>query len=179
VIHDRFKLADGRIVIFDELKEQDLPEIVPVFNSVVQEGLYFHRNEGLPNVETARKWFQDHVKVGMIYVAARVNNELVGGATIEPKQGKASHRAYFGIYLKKEFRNMGIGTRLISKIIEIARQMKFETIELTVFALNQRALHIYSKFGFQEVGRIKDGIKFLDGTYTDEIIMTLFLKERT
>jgi len=73
---------------------------------------------------------------------------------------------------------MGIGTRLISKIIEIARQKKFETMELTVFALNQRALHLYRKFGFQEVGRIKDGIKFLDETYTDEIIMTLSLKKR-
>jgi len=114
----------------------------------------------------------------MTYVAARVNGELVGGATIEPRQGKASHRAYFGIYIKKEFRNMGIGTRLINKIIEIARQKKIEIIELTVFALNQRALNVYSKFGFQEVGRVKDGIKFLDGTYTDEIIMTLSLKKQ-
>jgi len=103
VIRDRFKLADGRVVILDELKEQDLPKLVPVFNGVVQEGLYFHRDEGLPNVESAQKWFQDRVKASMTYVAARVNGELVGGATIEPKEGKASHRAYFGIYLKGNF----------------------------------------------------------------------------
>ncbi|MFQ6074056.1 MAG: hypothetical protein ACE5KC_02440 [Candidatus Bathyarchaeia archaeon] len=52
--YDRFQLRDGRVVTFDELKEQDLPELVEVFNSVIKEALYFLRNERLPNLETAR-----------------------------------------------------------------------------------------------------------------------------
>jgi len=174
--YDRFQLKDGRIVIFDELKEHDLPKLIEVFNSVIEEGIYFHRNEGLPDLEAATQWYQNHIKAGLFYLAARVDDELVGGATIEPGPGKASHVAYFGIYLKRQFRIMGIGTRLIKRIIEIARQKGFEMIKLTVFSSNRQAFRLYQKFGFQEAGRIKDGVKFLDGTYADEVVMVLKLK---
>ncbi|MFQ6067977.1 MAG: GNAT family N-acetyltransferase [Candidatus Bathyarchaeia archaeon] len=70
----------------------------------------------------------------------------------EPRKSKSSHLGYFGIYIKKEFRNLRIGTHLISKIIEIARQIDFKIIQLSVFASNKRVIHIYEKFGFQEVG---------------------------
>ena len=40
----------------------------------------------------------------------------------------------------------------------------------------QGAVHIYQKCGFKDDGRLKNGIKFLDGTYADEIIMELLLK---
>ncbi len=175
--YDRFELADGRRVTFDILEERDLPELVPVYNSIIEEELYFIRNEGLPDVETAQEWCRKQVKVGMMFIVVRVNNELIGGASLEPREGKASHVGHFGIYLKKEFRNLGIGTRLIGKIIEVARQKNFETIQLYVFASNEQAIHTYKKFGFQEVGRIKNGIKLQNGKYTDEITMTLHLKK--
>jgi len=174
--YDRFQLKDGRTVIFDELKEEDLPTLIKVFNSVIEEGLYFHRNEGLPGLEAARQWHSDHIKAGLFYLSARVNGEFVGGATIEPGRGKASHVGYFGIYLKRQFRNLGIGTHLLSKIIEIAQHKGFEMVKLTVFSSNQQAFRLYQKFGFREVGRIRGGVKFLDGTYTDEIIMVLNVK---
>lgn len=175
--YDRFELADGRSVTFDILKELNLPELVQVYNSIIEEGLYFIRNEGLPDVETAQEWYQERVKAGMVYIVVRVNNEFIGGASIEPREGKASHVGYFGIYLKKEFRNLGIGTRLIRKIVEVARQKNLEIIQLYVFASNKQAIHTYKKFGFQEVGRIKKGIKLQNGKYTDEITMTLHLKK--
>jgi len=64
----------------------------------------------------------------------------------------------------------------MKRIIEIAQQKRFEIIKLTVFQTNQQALRLYKKFGFQETGRIKRGVKFPNGTYTDDIIMALNLK---
>jgi len=174
--YERFQLKDGRTVMLEQLKEEDLSQMIEVFNSVITEGSYFPRNEGVPDLETARQWHQDHVKAGLFYLAAKVDGEFAGGATIEPKRGKESHIAVFGIYLKQQFRNMGIGTRLVQRIIEIARSKGFEIMELNVFSSNQRALHLYSKFGFEEVGRVKNGIKFSDGTYADEIHMVLNIR---
>ncbi|MFQ6074057.1 MAG: GNAT family N-acetyltransferase [Candidatus Bathyarchaeia archaeon] len=86
--------------------------------------------------------------------------------------------AYFGIYLKRQYRSKGIGTRLLKRIIEIARLKGFEMMKLTVFQTNQQALRLYKKFGFREIGRIRGGVKFLNGTYTDDIVMVLNLKAR-
>jgi len=177
LIQDRYKLADGRVVTFDELKEHDLPELVPVYNSIIEEGIYFIRSEGLPDFEAAREWYQKRVEAGMIYIVARVNNEFIGGASLEPRGGKASHVGFFIIYLKRGFRNLGIGTRLINRIIDVARQKNFEIIELYALASNKQAIRLYKRFGFREAGRIKKGVKFQNGTYTDEISMTLHLKK--
>jgi len=174
---EKFKLPDGRTLTFDQLREQDLPQLIRVFNSVIQEGLYLPRNEGVPDLETAQKWYQDRVKAGMTFIAARVNSQLVGGASLEPGRGKTSHVANLGIYLKKEFRGMGIGARLMRTTIESARRRDFEIVKLTVFASNRRAVRLYEKFGFRECGRIKNGVKFSDGTHTDEIVMALSLRK--
>lgn len=178
MIYDKFELADGRVITFRDLEETDLLELVSVYNRIIKEETFFLRNEGLSSVDDAREWFNKHVKAGLTYIAVKVDGELVGGATIEPKEGKASHVAYFGIFLKRELRNLGIGTRLTRKIIQLARQKRFEMIQLYVFASNKQAIHIYKKLGFEEAGRIKNGVKFSNGTYTDENIMTLHLKQK-
>jgi RimJ/RimL family protein N-acetyltransferase len=36
---------------------------------------------------------------------------------------------------------------------------------------------VYEKCGFRKAGTLTRGIKFLDGTYTDEILMELLLKK--
>ena len=42
-MNDSFESADGHAVTFDELREDDLPQLIQVFNDVVCEGIYFNR----------------------------------------------------------------------------------------------------------------------------------------
>jgi L-amino acid N-acyltransferase YncA len=174
--YKKFKLKDGRTVTLDFLKEEDLPEVVDVINSVIRESVYLGHDEEIVDMELERKWFQDRMKAGMSYLVARVDGEVVGGASIEPRRGKFSHTAVYGIFIKDGFRNMGIGTQLTNALVEIARKRGLEILELSVFGSNERAHYVYKKCGFKDVGKIKKGVKMLNGTYTDNIIMTLSLK---
>jgi len=174
--YKEFKLKDSRTVTLDFLKEEDLPEVVDALNSVIREGVYLAHDEEIIDMELERKWYQDHMKTGMSYLVARVDGKVVGGASIEPRRGKFSHTAVYGIFIKDGFRNMGIGTQLTYALIEIARQRGFEILELSVFGSNKRAHHVYKKCGFKDVGRIERGVKMLDGTYTDNVILTFSLK---
>jgi len=176
MIRKKFQLADRRFVTLEDLKEEDLPELVQVLNSVIQEGQYLLMEEEIIDLEIELQWYHDHMKAGMTYLIARVDGEIVGGASIEPKKGKESHVLVYGIFIKDGFRNLGIGTQLTKALIEIARQHCFRVMELSVFGSNQRAFQVYKKCGFQEVGKIKDGFRLPDGTYTDKIIMILPLK---
>jgi len=81
---DKFEFVDGGVLTFNELREGGLRLLIQVFNGVVEEGICFHRNEGIPDVEAAREWYQKQVKSGMVFVAAEVDNEFVCGASIEP-----------------------------------------------------------------------------------------------
>lgn len=172
-----FRLADGGEVTFAELREQDLPEVVYTLNSVIREGVYLNLDEEILDMDAELEWYRSHMKAGMSYLVARVEGQVVGGASIEPRRGRESHVAVYGVFIKDGFRDLGIGTALNRALIEIARKRDFKIMELVVFGSNARAVHVYEKCGFREAGRIKGGIRLPDGSYTDRIIMTLSLKE--
>jgi L-amino acid N-acyltransferase YncA len=176
VVYDEFQFDDGRIATFVDLTEDDLPQLMSVYGDVVAEGRYFIHNVGPSDIEELTQWFHEHQKAGLMYVVAKIDSRLVGGATIEPREGKASHVAYFGVFLKRDFRGLGIGTRLTKRMLNMAQERKFKMVQLYVFASNAPAIHIYNKLGFKEAGRIKNGIRFQDGSYSDEITMTIDLK---
>ena len=70
---------------------------------------------------------------------------------------------------------MGLGTELTRAFVEAAKKHGFEILQLSVYAINKRALHVYKKCGYKECGKLSHDIKFLDGTYTDRILMELLL----
>jgi RimJ/RimL family protein N-acetyltransferase len=170
------KLKDGRTATLDWIKEDDLPELVEVLNSVIHEGKFLFMNNEITDMEEERKWFQRSMKAGMLYLVARVEGKIIGGASIHPFTDKRLHVAEFGIFIREGYRNVGLGTELTEAFVQIAKDHGFEILQLSVYATNQRAFHVYKKCGYKECGKLSRDIKFLDGTYTDRILMELPLK---
>ena len=55
------------------------------------------------------------------------------------------------IELLPEYRNIGIGTKMIEELIQIAQQEN-RPIKLRVFKLNKKATRLYEKIGFKITG---------------------------
>src|SRR5688500_18839971 len=90
-----------------------------------------------------------------IFLVAEINNEIIFTAVISVGKNKAiSHVGVLGINLKKEWRGKGIGSQLLTKIIDWAKDSGvLKRVELFVFASNQPAITLYEKFGFTTEGR--------------------------
>ena len=170
------KLKDGRTAVLDWLEEEDLSELVEVLNSVICEGKYLYMNNEITDMEEERQWFERSKKSGMLYLVVRVDNKPVGGASIHPHAEKRSHVAEFGIFIRDGYRDIGLGTALTKTFIEVAKEHGFEILQLSVYATNKRAHHVYKKCGYKECGKLTRDIKFLNGAYTDRIMMELPLK---
>ncbi len=164
------KLEDGRTAALDWLKKGDLPEVVEALNSVIREGRYLFMNDEITDMEEERRWFERGTKTGMLYLVARVDGKLVGGASIHPRTDKRAHVAEFGIFIRDGYRNRGLGTMLTRTFIEITKKRGFEILQLSVYVTN-----VYRKCGYKECGRLVRDIKFRDGTYSDRILMELLL----
>ena len=112
-------------------------------------------------------------------LAAFLDGELVGNCGVNamaPKDRfKMRHRASLGISIKKKAWGLGLGTVLMTKALEQAKENGFAQVELGVFADNERAQGLYHKLGFTEMGRIPRAFYLKDGTYRDEIQMVKFL----
>jgi len=177
MVYKTVKLKDGRTATLDWLKESDLPELVEALNSVIREEKYLFMNNEITDMEEERRWFERGTKEGMVYLVARVDDNIVGGASIHPHTDKRSHVAGFGVFIRDGYRNLGLGTTLTNTFTEIARKRGFEILQLSVYAINKRAFRVYKKCGYGECGRFARDIKFADGTHTDRILMELLLKQ--
>jgi len=176
----RVTLKDGRTVILRSIKWRDLDGILDVFNSVAEEEEMI---KYLGIIEKRKK--EDYVKVFSrimadvelgkeIRIVAEAENRIVGYVSVKVDGGSFRHRAWLGILVKKEFRDLGLGTELMKAVIEESRRRGLKLLLLETSSLNVRAIRVFKKVGFREVGRVPMGLR-LNNKFVDTIIMALVL----
>ena len=114
-------------------------------------------------------------KIG-VYLVAEYDGQLVGHAFLEPFHLQSlRHVADLNIAVHLGWQKKGIGTKLLERIIEWAKNSSaLEKIQLNVRASNSIAIALYKKMGFKEEGRLKNRVKVKD-RYIDDVIMGLDL----
>jgi putative acetyltransferase len=71
------------------------------------------------------------------------------------QQDVFKHRATFGISIRDDYQNKGLGKILTQYMLDIAKERGMKKVELTVVTQNERAIHIYEKMGFEKEGLIR------------------------
>ena len=98
------------------------------------------------------------------YLIAKVENEIVGFAGFLKICDEAN---IMNIVTKKNKRNLGIGSKLLEKIILYAKNRNCKSITLEVNEHNNIAIHLYEKYNFKRIGLRK---KYYNNT-DDAILM--------
>lgn len=143
-------------------------------SSVAKERIYVEMIEA-PPLEKVASFQRDLIsKNGPVYYALD-GDKVIGWCDVFPeKNPRQSHRGSLGMAILPEFRGQGIGSQLLEKVIEHAKTVGLEKIELHVYTSNVSAVALYKKFGFEQEGLIKKYRK-LDGLYFDCLAMGRFL----
>lgn len=55
------------------------------------------------------------------------------------------------VYVKEEYRNIGIATQLLNKVEEYAKKEKAKILKLDTYERFNEAIHLYEKFGFKKI----------------------------
>jgi ribosomal protein S18 acetylase RimI-like enzyme len=58
------------------------------------------------------------------------------------------------VYVGQAFRGQGIGTTMLSRILEVCGRAMFKHVMLSVLPENAAGVRLYSKFGFETIGQI-------------------------
>ena len=148
------------------------------FNEMRREPEVFHNTLGIPSERIKRNedfiTNLDHNAHIMVAVTKNLDGEemLIGSAGLHicanPRQ---RHSAHLGIMVHKNYQGMGVGTKLMETLIDLADNwLMLVRIELTVFTDNERAISLYKKFGFEIEGTTrKSAIR--NGEYADNFVM--------
>ena len=110
-----------------------------------------------------------------VVLIALKNEQIIARAELEGYYpARIRHRAKFSISVRKEYWNQGIGTEMIKRIVEQAKKMKLRILELEVIADNVRAIHLYHKMGFTDIGLYKKYF-YVNGMFKDAVVMQKIL----
>jgi L-amino acid N-acyltransferase YncA len=82
--------------------------------------------------------------------------------------------ADFSIYVDRGWRGKGVGTQLLDRLIEVARDHGFHKMVLAALASNTAGLALYTRAGFSRVGVYREHGQ-LDGCWVDVLIMEKLL----
>lgn len=115
---------------------------------------------------------------GSIMITAFDGDRLAGNASLccVMDRKKTWHRATFGIAIRKSDWGQGLGKKILSELIDFAKQAGYELLELEVAASNSSAVELYKKMGFTVYGERPRSLKLKNGAYYDELLMVLQLK---
>ena len=166
-------------IIFREVGPDDALEMIKFLEAVGSEtdNLSFS-GESLKLTPDSEKRFLNRFVSNRknLMLVAEYNGEIVGNASVERNRTpRYSHRAELSVAVKKDFWGQGIASRLMELLIEFSKESDIEILYLEARADNERALNLYKKFGFSEIGRYEKFFK-IGGKYHDASLMTLEIK---
>lgn len=120
-----------------EMKEADIEEVLEIENACF-----------------STPWSKDAFKLEIKnkfahYVIAKVDGKIVGygGIWLIIDEGHITN-----IAVKKEFRDMKVGSHLLKALIELSKERNITSMTLEVRESNIAAQRLYEKYGFKEVG---------------------------
>jgi RimJ/RimL family protein N-acetyltransferase len=156
-------------VAYREVRLQALRDHPEAFGSAYEEAL------GQPLSVTIER-LQEHANSETMFMLGAFTEEgnLVGTIFFNRDTPvKLSHKAHIGaMYTSPTVRGQGVGKALISRVIELTRQMPgLEQIELSVTGGNEIAYRLYSSVGFETYGIEPRGLKVGEKYYDLELMI--------
>lgn len=105
----------------------------------------------------------------------KINREIacMFSLSCHPRR-RLAHTGEIALSVRKKYWHIGVGSAIMEALIELAKEASLKNVELGVYADNERAIALYRRFGFEEIGRHR-GRMCVDGEYYDEILMDLHL----
>jgi hypothetical protein len=107
-------------------------------------------------------------------------NELIAVAYLSKSYwAKTQHIAMlYDVCVHPKYRRQSVGSELLRHIIQKAKTLKsLDAIHLYTTSRNTPAMKFYESLGFKKVATIPKSVKEKDGTYQDQYLFILHLKE--
>lgn len=104
------------------------------------------------NCPSWESWKKNHLETGRI--VAKEDGVIVGFAALS----RVSHREVYAgvveltVYVDENKKRLGIGFALLSKLIEIADNNGFWTVQSSIMEENEASIQLHEKCGFRKVG---------------------------
>ena len=149
-------------MIIREYNEQDLQDMIAVWNEVVEEGVAFPQ-EGYLDTVSGAAFFAEQTYTGV----AEDEGKVVGLYILHPNNiGRCGHICNASFAVSSACRRQHIGEKLVVDCLAKAKEAGFSIMQFNaVVENNVHARHLYERLGFVPLGTVPEGFRMKDGHF--------------
>lgn len=146
--------------------KNDLPDMIRIWNEVVEDGIAFPQEEPLTEAAGAEFF------ASQTYSAVAEDQEsgrLYGLYILHPNNvGRCGHICNASYAVDRSARGLHIGEKLVADCLIQGKAHGYGVLQFNaVVESNVHARHLYERLGFQGLGVIPKGFRMKDGHYED------------
>jgi ribosomal protein S18 acetylase RimI-like enzyme len=147
----------------------DREAIWTILEPVIRAGETYTLPRDLGRDAALAYWFADSHDV----FVAEDAGQIVGTYFIQPNQrGGGSHVANCGYMTAPHAAGQGVASAMCAHSLECAAHRGFRAMQFNfVVSTNERAVHLWRRFGFEIVGRLPEAFRHPTAGYVDALVM--------
>jgi len=174
-------LKNGQIAILKSPEIEDAGQILSFIQTACGETDFLSRypeEYERIGVDGEREWIiNGRESPNRLLISCYIDGEIAGNCDLTFYGSiKIRHRATVGIAILQKYWNLGIGSAMFTELISAAKAHDgVDLIELGFIEGNDRARHLYEKFGFRIVSETPNAFKLKNGKYLKEFYMQKLL----
>jgi len=172
----KFTTKKGREITVRVVDKDDAQKLMDFINPIFSEDAFLMRGpkDLVKNVKEQQKYVNNQIKKlkkkeGVLLLAI-YENKIIGSTDLRRMVYRQKHMGELGIAISADFREEGLGKKLLELVEIQAKLLGLKALFLYCFANNGRALHIYEKIGFKKAGMLPKAYEY-KGDFIDSITM--------
>jgi len=141
---------------------EDAGDICNIYNYYIINTVITFENEAV-TVGEMQSRIQDILNCGLPYYVAVDGNRVIGYCYLHQWNNRCSYSSTkeVSIYLDKDARHKGLGTKLFERILENTDHATTHVLISGICLPNESSVNLHEKFGFKQVSMMKEiGRKF-------------------
>jgi L-amino acid N-acyltransferase len=144
-------------------EEQHALQILEILNEAIVNGTAVYDYKPRP-ASSMGPWFRTKVASNFPVLGAEgENGQLLGFATYGAFRAWPAYKytVEHSVYVRHDMRGRGIGTLLLSNLIEAAKERDVHVLVAGIDASNRASIALHEKHGFRHAGTVREcGFKF-------------------
>lgn len=151
-------------MVIRRFEQTDIPEMINIWNSIVEEGIAFPQEEYLDET-TGFEFFSSQSYTAV----AEKDGVILGLYILHPNNvGRCGHICNASYAVKSDVRGQRIGEKLVLDCMDKGKTLGFKILQFNaVVESNIHARHLYEHIGFHQLGIIPNGFRLKNGEYAN------------
>jgi RimJ/RimL family protein N-acetyltransferase len=168
-------LRDGARVLLRPLIPDDRQALIDLFAPISHEDRRYFRTD-VTNPDVVGSWVDNLDYERVLPLVAVIGERLVGDATLHFNHGPMRHVAEVRVFLGKDFRQRGLGGRMLQALIDIAKRRSLYILEVEIVSDQTHIIKAFQNAGFNLKCIFEDYFMLPDGALRDLAHLVLRLR---